>query len=385
MNRLYKLRLPNLFLLLSLLSSFLFVTLGWLFGNTVITISSPSMRQAMSQLSQETMLNAMEREIPYLRYQKSTDIYQNKPLSLFLFETMTSLHPTDLRSLLGRELPGLAGYKTEALLVGSNVNLEHYVIESAPPVDVQTPALEEPKKEAKEQEKTAGQETKKAAADAPTRSVLIYNTHNTESWTHVVDMNDPVDDKVNISLVSKRLSEELKKRGIKTVFDNTDHQKILKEKGLPYAFSYAQSLKTVKAAMSQHQDIGYVFDIHRDSPRKEATTVKINGKSYARPFFIIGKRNPHWEKNAKLASQFHQLLEKKYPGLSIGVFTKGEGNGEYNQSVSDNSVLIEIGGIENTLEECYNTASAIADIFADIYFEKDKKVDAPVKNDDKPM
>lgn len=384
MNRLYKLRLPNLFLLLSLLSSFLFVSLGWLFGNSIITISSPSMRQAMSQLSQETMLNAMEREIPYLQYQKSTDTFQSKPLSLFLFETMTSLHPTDLRSLLGRELPGLAGYKTEALLVGSNVNLEHYVIESAPPVDVQNTALEEPKKEAGEQEK-ADEQTKKAATDAPSRSVLIYNTHNTESWTHVINNDNPVDDKVNISLVSNRLAEELKKRGIKTIFDNTDHQKILNEKGLPYAFSYAASLKTVKTAMAQHQDIGYVFDIHRDSPRKEATTVKIDGKSYARPFFVIGKRNPHWEKNANLASRFHQLLEKKYPGLSIGVFTKGEGNGEYNQSVSENSILIEIGGIENSLEECYNTTVAIADIFADIYFEKDKKVDAPVKNEDKPM
>lgn len=385
MNRLYKMRLPHLFLLLSLLSSFLFVTLGWLFGNTVITISSPSMRQAMSQLSQETMVNAMEREIPYLRFQKSTDSQRSKPLTLFLFETMTSLHPTDLRSLLGRELPGLAGYKTEALIVGRNVNLEHYVIESAPPVDVQNTALAETKKETKEQEKVAGKETKKAAVDAPSRSVLIYNTHNTESWTHVINNDNPVDEKVNISLVSNRLAEELKKRGIKSIFDHTDHQKILNDKGLPYAFSYAASLKTVKAAMSQHKDIGYVFDIHRDSPRKEATTVKIDGKSYARPFFIIGKRNPHWEKNAKLASQFHQLLEKKYPGLSIGVFTKGEGNGEYNQSISENSVLVEIGGIENSLEECYNTTVAIADIFADIYFEKDKKVDAPAKSEDKPM
>ena len=199
-----------------------------------------------------------------------------------------------------------------------------------------------------------------------------------------MNTTDPVDKKINISLVSKRLSDELGKRGIKNIFDPTDHQQILQEKGLSYALSYAASLKTVKAALAQNPDIGYSFDIHRDSTKKDRTTVKIDGKSYARPFFIIGKRNPHWEKNAELAND-SSAIRKKYPGLSIGVFAKGEGNGEYNQSVSPNSVLIEVGGIENSLEECYNTTAALADVFADIYFEEDMKVNSPAKTQDKPL
>lgn len=380
MNRFYKLRLPNLFILLSLLSSLLFITLCWLFGTTAIKISSPSMRQAVSQLSQETILTALEKEIPYLRFRETTQLEPPKPYSLFLFETLTSLQPTDLRSLLGRELPGLANYKTEALSLGDNVDLEHYVVESAPPIDIATTEFADAA-----DEKVDKEEEKKAATDSAPRKVLIYNTHNTESWSHVVKSSDPVDKKMNISMISKRLSEELDKRKIKNVFDSTDHQKILEEKGLSYALSYAASLKTVKAAMAKDQDIGYTFDIHRDSTKKDKTTVKINGKSYARPFFIIGKRNPHWEKNAELANKFHQLLQKKYPGLSIGVFTKGEGNGEYNQSVSPNSILIEVGGVDNTLEECYNTAAALADVFADIYFEQDKKVNAPTNEQEKPL
>lgn len=382
MNRLYKLRLPNLLILLSLLSSLLFISLGSLFGTSAIKISSPSMRQAMSQLSQETIMTAMEKEIPYLRFRQADQSSPPKPFSLFLFETMTSLQPTDLRSLLGRELPGLANYKAEVLSIGSNVNLEHFVIESAPPVDI---VLETEEEKATGNEKEESDEKKPVTASGKTREVLIYNTHNTESWTHVVKNPNPVDRKINISLVSKRFSEELNKRGIKSNFDSTDHQQILEDKGLPYALSYAASLKTVKEALAQNQNIAYSFDIHRDSTRKEATTVKINEKSYARPFFIIGKRNPHWEQNAELANKFHQLLEKKYPGLSIGVFAKGEGNGEYNQSVSPNSILIEIGGIDSTLEESNNTAAALADVFADIYFEKDQKVDAPAEGQDKPL
>ena len=179
MNRFYKLRLPNLFILLSLLSSLLFITLGWLFGTTAFNVSSPSMRQAMSQISKETILTAMEKEIPYLRFRATDQTLPPKPYSLFLFETLTSLQPTDLRSLLGRELPGLANYKAEALSIGANVNLEHYVIESAPPIDITHTEFAETAEE-KEAEAKEDQEKKQVAAQDKPRQVFIYNTHNPE-------------------------------------------------------------------------------------------------------------------------------------------------------------------------------------------------------------
>ncbi|WP_167577464.1 stage II sporulation protein P [Ammoniphilus sp. YIM 78166] len=380
MNRLYKMRLPNLFILLSLFTTFLFLSFAWVFSQASLKISSPSMRQAMSQLSSETIVQAFELEIPYLRYQQKTLEKQPKPLSLFLFETMTSLQPTDLRSLLGRELPGLSMFHVEVIASGSNMNLQNLVIESPPP----TEALITPESVTINQDE-AEEEEKKVTVDQPQPLVFIYNTHNTESWTHVSSNPSVTDENKNITLVSKRLAEELERRGVKTAFDNTDHQKILQEQGLPYAFSYAASLKTVQAALKQHENVGYIFDLHRDSQPKDQTTAVVNGKSFARPYFVIGKRNKHWEQNAELAKKIHYGLEEKYPGLSIGVLGKAEGNGEYNQSVSPQSILIEIGGVDNTLEECFNTAIALAEIIADIYFEKDKKVDAPKPTDPNSM
>ncbi|RKD26823.1 hypothetical protein BEP19_16655 [Ammoniphilus oxalaticus] len=380
MNRFYHLRLPNLLFLLSLLSSLLILSFGWLFGTKAFNISSPSMRQAVAQLSKETMLGAMEREIPYLRFREVDPTAARKPYALFAFETLTGLHPTDLRSLLGRELPGLAAYKTEALSIGANVDLEHYVVESAPPLEITQLELANQR-----EAEAAAEEKKQAAVAAQARQVFIYNTHNTESWTHVTTNKGVVDKDKNVTLISERLGEELKKRGIQTIVDTTDHQQILEEQGLAYALSYAVSLKAAKAAMAENEQISYVFDIHRDSKRKDKTTTVINGKAYARPFFVIGKRNPLWEQNAELANQFHHLLEQKYPGLSIGVFAKGEGHGEYNQSISPNSLLIEVGGIDNTLEEVYNTSAALADVFADIYFEKDQKVDAPTDSSENTL
>ena len=39
-------------------------------------------------------------------------------------------------------------------------------------------------------------------------------------------------------------------------------------------------------------------------------------------------------------------------------------NGIYNQDISPNTLLIEVGGVDNTIEEVYNTMNAIADVLA---------------------
>jgi stage II sporulation protein P len=95
-------------------------------------------------------------------------------------------------------------------------------------------------------------------------------------------------------------------------------------------------------------------------------------------YFIIGHRNPNWRENEDFANRIHERLEKQYPGLSRGVWgkTAANGNGEYNQSVAPGSVLIEIGGVDNTLEECYRTADALAKVISDIYWNDEKAIEA---------
>ena len=38
------------------------------------------------------------------------------------------------------------------------------------------------------------------------------------------------------------------------------------------------------------------MDLHRDDARKNITTKNINGKNYARLYFILGRENPSFEK-----------------------------------------------------------------------------------------
>ena len=45
---------------------------------------------------------------------------------------------------------------------------------------------------------------------------------------------------------------------------------------------------------------------------------------------------------------------------------------EYNQSLAEDNVLIEVGGVDNTLEESYRTADALAEVISEIYWEDEK-------------
>jgi stage II sporulation protein P len=130
----------------------------------------------------------------------------------------------------------------------------------------------------------------------------------------------------------------------------------------------------VQTAMTNNRDYHYFIDIHRDSQRRDKTTVTINGKSYAKVAFIIGGKNPNYEKNAKLAKELHDRLQKKYKGLSRGVIIKNAAgsNSIYNQNLSENAILMEFGGVDNTFDELNRSADALADVFSDFYWQAEK-------------
>jgi len=47
-------------------------------------------------------------------------------------------------------------------------------------------------------------------------------------------------------------------------------------------------------------------------------------------------------------------------------------NGLYNQDLSPNSLLIEVGGVDNTFEEMNRTLEVFADVFSEIYWDAEK-------------
>ena len=79
---------------------------------------------------------------------------------------------------------------------------------------------------------------------------------------------------------------------------------------------------------------------------------------------MVGLEHDNYQLNVETASNINSLFNKYYPGLSRGLYKKsGPGvNGIYNQDISGNAMLIEVGGYENTIEEVFNTIDAISTI-----------------------
>ncbi|WBL13880.1 stage II sporulation protein P [Sutcliffiella sp. NC1] len=295
-----------------------------------------------------------------------------------LFQLTTSLNLDDPRSLIRGEIPGFRQYDGEILIAGQGTNYTNLPFESPPPRDVMMAEREAAIINLEEEDSTGEGNTTPPANNTGDRKVVyIYNTHNTESFLPylegVTEADRAYHSQVNVTRLGERLKTELETRGVGAQFETKDIMEDLNKRGWVFGQAYNASRPVVKEAMASNRDLQYFIDIHRDSQGKDITTIDLNGEKYARVMFVIGKNNPNYEKNERLVAELHELFEEKYPGVSRGSFVpKGSVNGVYNQDLSENSILIEIGGVENTFEEMYRTVEAFADVFSEFYWQAEK-------------
>jgi stage II sporulation protein P len=343
-------------------------------------ISSSSVHSLTNSFAESSLVYLLGYENRYF-LQAVPDGQKAPQYSSVLLQKATSLNPNDPRSLLGGELPGFHVFDGELLVAGDGTNYTNMPMESAPPMDVLLAEREAAVQNLQSLDKPDDKEklVPPVISTDGREVVFIYHTHTRESYLPLLkDAKTPDEafhSEANITLVGKKLSEELEAKGIGTSLDTTDFTHLLNEKGWTYGKSYDASRPVVQSAMASNQDIQFIFDLHRDSQRRELTTATINGKSFARIVFVIGGKHAKYKKNLKLAEDLHALLEKKYPGLSRGIVTKqGPGtNGKFNQDLSENSLVLEFGGVDNNLEELNMTAKAVADVFSEYYWQSASK------------
>ncbi len=374
----------NFFLVITLLLLLIFSISGLITSlNPEYRIKSSSVNSATTHLNGKILFQLITSENHAFK-QALPEGEAAPKLSNLVFQASTNINLDDPRSLLGRELPGFSLFDGKILVAGEGTNYTNLPIESPPPQEV----LKE-ENEASIQNTEGLEETVEGDKPTPSQStgdrkmVYIYFTHTRESFLPylkgVTDPNSAQHSKINVTKIGDHLMSELESLGIGTVVDKTDIMTNLNKKGLKYQKSYVESRKVVEAAISSNRDLTYLIDIHRDSQRREKTTININGKSYAKLAFVIGAENPNYEKNVKLASQIHQRLKERYPGLSRGIIEKAGAstNGKFNQDLSGNAMLIEFGGVDNTFEELNRSADAFAEVFSEIFWEAEK-VHSPV-------
>ena len=212
-------------------------------------------------------------------------------------------------------------------------------------------------------------------ADKP--RVLIYHTHTYEAYAQ--DPNDlyeettqwrTEDSRYNIIAVGAQLKAELQALGIEVVHDVTEHEPP------KLGTAYVRSLETLQAYADAGEEFDMLIDLHRDAASVRNTapsTVTVDGKPCARLMMLIGTGEgsegnrfsivPDWEENYKLAQALTDALNESVDNICREVMVK---TGRYNQHMSKNAVLIEVGHNENTLKEAKRATKPLAQAIASI-------------------
>ncbi len=195
--------------------------------------------------------------------------------------------------------------------------------------------------------------------------IYIYNTHQTEEYL-VEDMFYSI--KPTVSINNYIMKDIFEQNGLKTIVEERNIKEVLNLNNWNYVNSYKASRIFLEDIKKNYNTLEYYIDVHRDSLSHDKTSITIADKKYAKVLFIIGLENPNYQANLAFTEKINNKINEQYNGLSKGIYKKaGAGvNGVYNQDFSSHTILIEIGGPENNIEEVMNTTIAISNIISEV-------------------
>lgn len=212
--------------------------------------------------------------------------------------------------------------------------------------------------------------------DSAAPQVLIMHTHATEDyrlsaglWFTPGDGARSTDRSINMCAVGRVMADTLNAAGICTLHDETlnDYPS--------YTGSYANSRAVVQQYLAQYPSIKVVLDVHRDAiQRDDGTRVKpvadIGGMKAAQVMIICGAdvdgNLPNFKQNLRFASRWQDKMESMFPGLTRPVLFDYR---YYNQDLTTGSLLIEMGGHANTLEEAKYSGRLVGQALAALFAE----------------
>ena len=196
--------------------------------------------------------------------------------------------------------------------------------------------------------------------------VYIYNSHQLENYDS--SNYEPYNITPNVMMASYLLKEKLNNYNIPTIVEEGNINEFIKINNWDYNYSYIASRYFIEEAKRKYPSIKYFIDIHRDSVTKEYSTAIINDISYAKVLFVVGLDHDNYKGNLDFANNVNNRLIN---GISKGIIKKSgpNVNGIYNQDISSNALLIEVGGYQNKIDEVYNTIDVLANTLKEVINE----------------
>lgn len=203
--------------------------------------------------------------------------------------------------------------------------------------------------------------------------VYIYNTFQTDKYKSNYFNSYSVSSYV--TQASFMLKEYLSSFNIGSIVEEESVVKVLKKQNIMYSNTYAASRILMEEASKNHPDLEMFFDLQVSDYEREATTVEIDGENYAKILFVVGTDNGTYLENQEFATELNGILESINPALSRGVSLRGGVGyqGVYNQDFSSKVLLIQVGGINNTIDEVNRSMKILAEVIATYKEENDEE------------
>lgn len=198
-------------------------------------------------------------------------------------------------------------------------------------------------------------------------TVYIFNSHQTEGYRS--DFAETFNINNTVYIASHILKEYLNDLGISAIVEENSIVDVLNTNGWKYNNSYKASRILMEQAKKDHPSLNFFIDLHRDAASYERTMVEIDGKKYAKIMFVVGLKHENYAPNLELANILNEKIVGINENLSRGVLQKDNSgaNGIYNQDFDPNTILIEVGGQYNYIEEVNNTLKVFASILYDYF------------------
>lgn len=187
--------------------------------------------------------------------------------------------------------------------------------------------------------------------------VYIYNTHDTEKYS--VPFISDYSVTPTVKMASYIFKEHLNNEGISVFVENKKIKDYLTKHKLNYYGCYDASRSYIKEA-SKNNDFKILIDLHRDSVKYKQTLYTKDNKKYAKVMFVVTTKHKSYKKNLKFAEYLDNKLNQDYKGLSRGIYKRSDVI--FNQDLNDNAILIELGGVDNQIEELNNTLEILSKI-----------------------
>ena len=183
--------------------------------------------------------------------------------------------------------------------------------------------------------------------------VFIYTTHYNEKY---------IDDKTVVE-ASYLLQSKLNELGIMTIVSERSVEDYLNSNNLTYKDSYLATRQFVIDTLEEYDSLELIIDLHRDAVPKERTITSIDGVNYAKLMFVMNENYP----NIELANKLNNIVLSK-ANITRGVYHKKIDN--FNQDLSSNVILIEMGGNYNTFEEVEKSTAILAESIKELIDEE---------------